>query len=172
MGQRGSTSGRHEEIERKFLVREIPRHVESESSVVIRQGYITSGENVREVRVRQYGERFVLGVKSGSGVRREETEIELTRDQFDVLWELTDGWRLEKVRYLLPNDERLIELDVYAGRLSGLAIAEVEFESMEACEAFVPPDWFDREISDAVEYKNSTLARTGLPSKGAADVAG
>ena len=151
------------EIERKYLVDVIPELGSGLKSLLILQGYITSGAQCREVRVRRIGDAFLLGVKSGGGVEREETEVELEARQFETLWELTHGWQLEKRRYYIPYKTYRIELDIYAGTLSGLVVAEVEFDTIEECNAFIPPDWFGREVSDELAYKNSRLAKNGLP---------
>ena len=57
----------------------------------------------------------------------------------------------------------VIELDVYTGDLEGLVVAEVEFDSEEAAEAFAPPEWFGEDVTDDVRYKNQRLARDGAP---------
>ena len=55
------------------------------------------------------------------------------------------------------------ELDEFAGKLAGLRIVEVEFESREAAAAFTPPPWFGEEITDDPRYLNANLALHGLP---------
>jgi adenylate cyclase len=42
--------------------------------------------------------------------------------------------------------------------------AEVEFESEAAAEAFTPPPWLGRDVTDEPGYKNQRLAVHGLPS--------
>ena len=41
-------------------------------------------------------------------------------------------------------------------------MAEVEFGSREAAEAFVPPDWFDEDVTYRKEYHNSFMASKKL----------
>ena len=53
---------------------------------------------------------------------------------------------------------------MYHGRLSGLLVAEVEFDSPAAAAGFDPPEWLGREVTDDPRYKNKRLATTGLPS--------
>ena len=58
-----------------------------------------------------------------------------------------------------PADYSLtIELDVFAPPLAPLIMAEVEFGSREAAEAFIPPDWFDEDVTYRPEYHNSYMA--------------
>jgi CYTH domain-containing protein len=65
---------------------------------------------------------------------------------------------------VIPAGDLRIELDVYHGRLNGLHTAEVEFDSSAGAEAFEPPDWFGREVTDEPGFKNKRLATEGLPS--------
>ena len=151
------------EIERKFLVRSFPDIPAEAKSVEIEQGYLASGPNVVEVRLRRLGERCILGIKSGGGRSRNETEIDIDPADFEEMWPYTAGCRLYKTRYYLSHGDRTIELDIYGENLTGLIVAEVEFEDLSSCENFKAPDWFGPDISDDVRYKNSKLARYGLP---------
>jgi hypothetical protein len=75
-----------------------------------------------------------------------------------------EGRRLEKTRCLIPGSGDLtIELDVYAGGLSGLTVAEVEFGSEDAANAFQPPGWFGSEVTHVGRFKNQKLACHGAP---------
>lgn len=118
-----------------------------------------------EIRVRRKGEdhRFVT-IKHGQGLRRTEVELPLSAEDFEALWPLTEGRRIEKVRYRLPTGGvETIELDVYHGALAGLFTAEVEFESEEASRVYESPAYFGREVTDEPAYRNASLARHGLP---------
>ena len=161
---RGNLANRNREIERKFLILDPPSLSDAEGSILIRQGYITSGEALNEVRVRQIGSEYLLGVKSGGGIERTEVEIPLELEQFTPLWTLTEGWRLEKRRFFFPFRNHRIELDVYAGHIAPLMVAEVEFDTIEESSRFEPPGWFGTEISGVTEYRNSRLARYGFPA--------
>jgi len=155
------------ERERKFLVAEPPSDLERQRSSRISQGYLAVGADGSEVRVRQRGERNTLTVKQGSGLVRREQEIDITRPQFERLWPLTEGRRIEKTRYEIPHPGGLvIELDVYEGELVGMLTAEVEFQSAAGAERFVPPPWFGLEVTHDDAYKNRRLAIDGLPPAG------
>ena len=151
------------EIERKFLVGTMPFDLEHYAHERIRQGYLAYTDDGTEVRVRHKGDRFFQTVKRGIGLRRIEVELALSREQFEALWPLTEGKRLEKVRYAIPYDDLTIEVDVYLGALEGLKTAEVEFASVERSEGFQPPSWFEREITGEAGYRNRSLAMHGLP---------
>jgi adenylate cyclase len=152
------------EIERKFLVAEPPTDIERWPSTAIEQGYVALDEDGAEVRVRRRDGRTWLTVKSGAGRVRVEEEIEIEPERFERLWALTEGRRLEKTRYELEaGDGLILELDVYTGDLEGLVVAEVEFDSEEAAEAFTPPGWLGPDVTEDARYKNQRLARDGAP---------
>jgi adenylate cyclase len=103
-------------------------------------------------------------VTSGPSRTRVEEEIEIDERRFEALWPLTAGRRIEKRRYVIPAGERLsIELDVYAGELSGLVTAEVEFDSADRAEAFEPPAWIGSDVTGDRGYSNQSLAAHGRP---------
>ena len=64
------------EIERKFLVEQLPDELDSFPSREIEQGYLAITDDV-EVRVRRYGEESFLTVKSSGDESRVEEEIEI-----------------------------------------------------------------------------------------------
>ncbi|MGI9534274.1 MAG: CYTH domain-containing protein [Thermodesulfobacteriota bacterium] len=150
------------EIERKFLIYNPPPDYHKHPFSEIIQGYIVITENT-EIRIRKKGTGYFQTFKTGEGLIRKETEIEITREQFDALWPLTEQWRIEKKRYEINYEGYLIELDFYSVNLENLIVAEVEFQSEAQSSSFNPPDWFGREITDDEEFKNKNLALNGIP---------
>ena len=151
------------EIERKFLIDEPPPPGSLPEPAVILQGYVDTGATAVEVRLRRQGDRFFLTIKTGFGLARAESDVELTAKQFEELWPCTEGRRLEKDRYEIQNRHHLIELDIFHGVLEGLVVAEVEFFSVEESLQFEPPNWFGREVTEDSRYKNRMLALMGKP---------
>jgi adenylate cyclase len=151
------------EIERKFLVEQLPDGLDAHPSREIEQGYLAITDDV-EVRVRRYGDQSFLTVKSSGDESRIEEEIEIDGRRFGALWPLTDGRRIQKRRYRIPVGDLTVELDVYHDRLEGLLTAEVEFRTLDDAMAFAPPDWFGCELTDDPRYKNKRLATQGLPA--------
>ena len=127
------------EIERKFLVAEPPDDLDRWPSTAIEQGYLAIAADGTEVRIRRRAGAATLTVKSGASRTRVEEELDIQPERFERLWPLTEGRRIEKTRYEIDADGRTIELDVYAGALKGLVVAEVEFDSEDAADAFAPP---------------------------------
>jgi len=150
------------EIERKFLVASMPPDGAVRRRRAIAQGYLAMDEG-SEVRLRRIGDRRVLTVKGGSGLVRDEVEIDLDVGQFDALWPASAGRRLSKSRLEVPLGELVAELDVYEEELAGLATVEVEFPSEERAAAFRPPGWFGAEVTGDPRYRNQSLAVHGRP---------
>jgi CYTH domain-containing protein/CHAD domain-containing protein len=149
------------EIERKFLVEEVPRGERGQT--VIEQGYLALDEHA-EVRLRRQGGELLLTAKTGHGEVREEVEVPIEPRAFEALWPLTAGRRVRKVRHYVPlHDGLCAEVDVYAGALDGLLTAEIEFESTEQAERFRAPSWLGDELTGDQRYANQSLATFGLP---------
>jgi adenylate cyclase len=149
------------EVERKFLVPSPPA-LDGMESDEIEQGYLAIGDH-EEVRLRRKGGQLLLTAKRGSGLSRDEAEVELAPDDFNRLWPMTEGRRLHKRRHVVPHGQRRIELDVYRGELEGLVVAEVEFPTEDEAKAFDPPGWLGEEVTGDHRYMNETLATKGLP---------
>ena len=95
---------------------------------------------------------------------REEYNLPLNREAFLHLREKIDGILIKKRRYLIPLGTYTIELDVFEGELAPLLLAEVEFETEDQANAFVPPAWFGEDVTFSSAYHNSTLSRSdGMP---------
>jgi adenylate cyclase len=149
---------RTREIERKFLVRQLPTGLTTYSHAEIVQGYLVSMDDGLQVRLRKSGERYSLTYKRGTGNVREEREVELSAEQYDALWPATEGKRLVKSRYEIPLGEHTIEIDVYHDRHEGLVVAEVEFDDEEAAKDFEPPAWLGDDVTGDPRYSNQLLA--------------
>lgn len=155
MSMKGET---HREIERKFLVRQMPADLKRYPSAEISQGYLVSRDDGVQVRLRKSDERHSLTYKRGLGNVREEREVELTAEQFAVLWPATEGKRLVKTRYQIPFGEFIVEIDVYHEKHEGLVVAEVEFDEEDAAKDFQQPDWLGDDVTGDPRYSNQLLA--------------
>ena len=148
----------HREIERKFLVRELPEGLPGFPHAEIDQGYLAIAPEGVQVRLRKAGAIHSLTYKRNRGGAREEREVELSAEQFAILWPGTAGRQLTKIRYDVSHGELTIEIDVYTGRHEGIVVAEVEFDSEAAALAFVPPAWLGEDVSHDPRYSNQLLA--------------
>jgi adenylate cyclase len=151
------------EIERKFVLDGEPEWLDNHDSAHIEQGYLAIVEGETEVRLRRKDEQVLLTVKQGAGEVRREEEIELTDDQFEALWPLTEGRHVAKRRYEVPHEGLTIEIDVFEGPLEGIVTAEVEFDSVDASATFEPPEWLGQDVTGDPNYANESLATRGAP---------
>jgi adenylate cyclase len=148
----------HTEIERKFLVNQLPDHLEELPHVEITQGYLAFDERGLEVRLRKVGDARFLAHKFHQGDTRIEREIALSNDQFEELWPATKGRRLRKVRYFMPHNGLTVEIDLYKGSAGGIMVAEIEFPDRASRAAFQKPDWLGEDVSGIAQYSNHLLA--------------
>ncbi len=148
------------EIERKFLISEIPGEANIIKRTTISQGYLSIDKNGTEVRIREIDGKHFLTVKTDTNNKRErnEYEMEINKEEFIALWSLTKERIIKKTRYLLIEQNHYVEIDEFHGRHKGLLLAEVEFSSKEDAESFTPPVWFKKEVTEESSYRNKHLA--------------
>ena len=145
------------EIERKFLIRQLPEHLEQYPCLQIEQGYLCTNP---VVRIRKQDDSYFLTYKSGGLMTREEYNLPLTKESYEHLKEKIDGRLITKKRYVIPlKDSLFIELDIFSGDLAPLMLAEVEFPDKETANHFTPPKWFGEDVTFSSSYHNSTLSK-------------
>lgn len=158
------------EIEKKYTVKELPENLETYPCKIIEQAYLNTSP---VVRVRKSDDSYYLTYKGSGLMAREEYNLPLDETSYRHLLEKADGNVISKKRYVIPienpqfNDsysplttpELCIELDIFAPPFSPLVMAEVEFPDLEMANAFIPPAWFDEEVTDNPEYHNSVMSQ-------------
>ncbi len=147
------------ENELSFLITKLPK-LSGIPRKEIEQHYLSEG--TEPLRLRRAGGTFELTKKltldAGDLSRKEEITIPLERAEYFMLLPLARR-SLAKTRYYLPlPGGRAAELDVFKGPLDGLIMVEVEFSDDAARAAFVPPDWFGRDVSQEAWSSNAALA--------------
>lgn len=146
------------EIERKFLVNRMPEDLKSYPHSEIEQAYLNA-EPV--LRIRKKDHDYILTYKSKGMMVRVEEEMPLTEEAYLHLLNKADGRVITKTRYFLPYEKQTIELDVFYGDMKPLVMAEVEFDTEEEANAFLPPQWFGREVTFEKKYHNVNMALGG-----------
>lgn len=144
------------EIERKFLVDCLPTLVGLEFDEIV-QAYISVNP---EVRVRKKGEKYYRTEKGEGAMVRTEHEWQITEEEYLEGVSQSNGRIIEKTRYYIPYNALTIELDIYKGKHKGLIVCEVEFEGEDEANDFVAPDWFGKEITHDIAFRNKMLACT------------
>ena len=146
-----------QEIERKYLViGDAWRNLATGTHY--RQGYL-NGAKERTVRIRTIGEKAFLTIKGEtSGVSREEYEYEIPYgDAMQMLENLAEKPLIEKIRYQIPYEGLVWEIDEFLGENAGLIVAEIELADEN--QPFVKPAWIDKEVSSDPRYYNANLVR-------------
>lgn len=148
----------HMEIERKFLVNALPADLGAYPHKQFEQAYLCTDP---VIRIRREDDEYFLTYKSGGLLAHTEYNLPLHAQAFAHLLPKADGRRIQKTRYFIPYDRELtIELDVFDPPFAPLVLAEVEFDSVEEADAFVPPSWFGKDVTDDPAYHNNVMSAT------------
>jgi len=147
------------EIERKFLLKELPEDLDTYPVRHLEQGYLCIAP---VVRIRRDNDKYELTYKGKGCMVREEHNLPLTKEAYEHLREKIDGRLIVKKRYMIPLEKYTVELDVFEGDLAPLTLAEVEFSSEEDAKNFVVPDWFAEDVTFSKLYHNSFLSQFNL----------
>lgn len=148
-----------QEIERKFLVKDMSYKEMAFSSSRIIQGYICS-ERGRTVRVRIRNEEGFLTIKGAStdnGLSRYEWEHEIPLNEAQELMKLCQPGMIDKTRYLVRFGKHTFEVDEFYGDNDGLVVAEVELNAID--EDYEIPPFLGEEVTGQVRYYNSFLMK-------------
>jgi len=146
------------EIERKFLVLNEDFKTEATTQNRIVQGYLNSNPE-RTVRVRIKGSKGFLTIKgkgNESGTTRMEWEKEIDLHEAEQLLTLCEEGIIDKIRYNVPVENHIYEVDVFAGENQGLIVAEIELISED--EIFKTPSWLGDEVTGDKRYYNAYLS--------------
>lgn len=143
------------EIERKYLIKSDLLDLPKEGKKLI-QGYIWSDLD-KSLRIRIANNKAFLTIKAGNNpLSRSEFEYEIPLKDAEDLLILCDS-KIEKTRYLIPQDNLFWELDVFEGENKGLIVAEIELNTED--EQFELPQWIDREVTHESKYLNVELIK-------------
>lgn len=148
------------EIERKWLIDGFPdtQGWPCLKKAQVRQGYIATEPVVRiRESLSKSGTRYVLCFKGKGTLAREEIETDISAVLFERLCAfigkdlVTKEYRV----YTLPGGERLEVSHVDVGRPTAFFYAEVEFPTVEAARAFVPPASLGEEKTESGTFSMS-----------------
>ena len=145
------------EIERKFIPIELPEDLNQFEHHKIEQAYLNTAP---VIRIRKQDDEYILTYKGGGMMAREEYNLPLNKDSYYHLLEKADGNVITKTRFNIPIHDNLIaELDIFEGKFAGMALVEVEFDSIEQANSFTPPEWFGEDVTHDKRFHNSYLSR-------------
>ena len=144
------------EIERKYLVRELPSQLDSYPCLEIEQAYLCTSP---VIRIRKENDTYYVTCKGQGMLSREECNLTMNGETYYRLLLKAEGTIIRKQRYVIPLEDGLhTELDIFHGRHKGLQLVEVEFPNTESANSFTPPSWFGDDVSSDPCYRNSFLA--------------
>ncbi len=158
-----SKNMKEKEIERKFLISAFPEGLEELEHAQVEQGYLCLEP---EVRIRHKhtadGDRYVLCIKGKGQLMRTEVETELDVDQYAALKEMLDRRMITKDfhTYRLPGGLVLECSHVNKGYPEEFMYAEVEFDSVEAANAYTPEPFLLEELTYSSKYRMSGIWRS------------
>lgn len=164
------TEPQNMEIEKKFTLKNLPINLENYPCKLIEQAYLNTSP---VVRIRKSNDSYYLTYKGNGLMARKEYNLPLDEASYQHLLTKADGNIISKKRYIIPlenpqfnNDYKpfvvpalFIELDVFAPPFAPLIMAEVEFPNIEMANAFIPPVWFDQDVTNNPDYHNSVMSR-------------
>lgn len=159
------------EIERKFLIKELPENLATYRFLTIEQAYLCTDP---VIRIRRQDQEYYMTYKGKGLMAREEYNLPLNEHAYRHLLAKADGTVISKKRYLIPITKPVfaegftvpagsldlkIELDIFAPPLAPLIIAEAEFPDEQTANAFLPPSWLSEDVTNDPKYHNSNLSR-------------
>lgn len=153
-----------QEIERKFAIKYIPKHIQIEKIVNIEQNFIYH-DPMTIVRLRKltpiYGEettetRYIYTVKTKGDIQynnkdaiaqKYEIENNITEEEYQTLIGRRIKKTIKKTRINIPIYGKLkVEVDIYYGYLDGFLTAEIEFPNKYEARKFRKPNWLGEEL--------------------------
>lgn len=145
----------YHEIERKFLVDDMP-----------------SLRGIRKVPQERYfiqrGELFEEGMKKKGNMFAYESKFTISKDEKTRERILVTKEEFERVKtnrtpvierdsYSLTRKSPVISIKKYKGVYAGLILVEVEFDTVEEMENFVPLEWMGAEVTNTPLGKDAKL---------------
>jgi CYTH domain-containing protein len=145
------------EIERKFLVVQLDVLAGLEGERIV-QGYVAKELYGMTTRVRIRANQAFITLKGPSvGFSRDEYEYPIPlADAEEILERYSRGRLVCKTRYLVAHDGMTYEIDVFAGRHTGLVVAELELS--DESQQINLPLWIGSEVTRDARFGNFALA--------------
>jgi CYTH domain-containing protein len=157
------------ELERRFLVADLPKDVKHGRGWHITDRYITNTQlRLRRSEPIEGGDAiFKLGQKQVPSPpdfgRMTITNIYLSRAEYSVFANL-EARELQKRRYAVAHNGRIFGVDVFQDMLSGLVLAETSFDTDEEMEHPLDlPSWIGDEVSTDFRFTGGALASLNPP---------
>lgn len=113
---------------------------------------------IEDYSVDPYKVSYYLSVKKGKGMSRIKTECEIQESTYKQLFNnLRNLKPIIKDRLFYDYCGHHLTISKYFGKLDGLIIVKVDFDSEKEAKNFKIPHWFGSEITDDMTYRNQNL---------------
>lgn len=150
------------EVERRFLVSgNIPSHGKNRQTE-LSLGFLSLG-GTREVVLMRQGPLYHLGVREARGSLPRETRQAMPLADFEALWPMTAGARLEKTVRHFQHQGSPFTLETFGSGPTALSLATVRLPAANAAD-FQKPAWLGAEVTGLEEYTDAHLALHGPPA--------
>ena len=148
-----------QEIERKYLLKNMQWRDLVTESVRMTQGYFPSSGVTVRVRIADTKGYLTIKGKSDDFFVRSEYEYSIPiEDARKMLSEFCGERVVDKIRHYVPAENGLVwEIDEYLGANNGLFTAEIELPSVDT--VYSLPEWIGNDVSDKPEYSNGSLSK-------------
>ena len=151
------------ERERRFLLQQLPEPLTRASKhIQIWDNYITNTRlRLRKIRIPET-KKYVLKLTQkfapevADFSRTVITNTYLNAAEYEVL-SIFEGNEIRKNRYPYEFEGRNFSIDVFLGALWGLILAETEFQTDEEMQAFTPPPFVFREVTNDELFTGGSL---------------
>lgn len=151
------TNAMTKEIERKYLV---PGDFPQDATAVdFVQGYLLDGMRIRRESDGFHKPHYMLCLKQGMGIEREEYESQIHPMLGEHLLSKAEKL-ITKTRHYVWHEGKRWEVDVFN---DGLVLAELELRSVD--EEFTTPPWVGKEVTDDPNYSNINMAKRVNPNQ-------
>ena len=155
------------EIEKTYLLKHLPDGLLKSSFKDIEDLYLPKGAVHAHLRIRKAGDSYVITKKEPvpgeSASIHEEHNIKLTVSEFAALQNCNCD-RIRKRRFYYQYNNRVVEVDIFFGQLSGLALADFEFSSKEEMAEFKIPDFCLADVTEEDFIAGGVLCRQSFDS--------
>ncbi|HEV8330117.1 MAG TPA: hypothetical protein VGQ22_01730 [Steroidobacteraceae bacterium] len=148
------------ERERRFLLREVPDGRITKTVDITDRYFSGTRLRLRQMRektgdtIRTYY-KLTQKMPAPDGSPGLLSTMYLSEEEF-VFFSILPGTLLRKTRYSIPP----FGVDVFAPPLSGLILAECEFDDDATMNSFVPPGWIVAEVTFDPRFTGGQLAAT------------
>ena len=143
------------EIERKFLIKELP--LVFEETIHIKQYYLSNNKNmVQRLRIFNKENAIMSFKEKTSKMSKYEFEYNIPLEDANKMISIADVPFIDKKRHIIHIDSLKWEIDEFLDKNKGLIIAEVELRSED--QSINIPNWIDKEVTNDKKYYNYNLA--------------